>query len=149
MFVGCKSTKGLQRQISSGKPPVETAGKCEQKIKYFIEKMKDIRNGEEVSANTEIVIDPAEKLIRLTSEPPDQKKVNFDTEIESVDCNLNANLTEGQSTYRGYIKQSDGTKTYTILKVEAKDGALTITGGDAAQPDRVVMIVTKWEVVIE
>jgi hypothetical protein len=39
--------------------------------------------------------------------------------------------------------------SYSILKVEAKDGGLTITGGDATQPDKVVMFVTKLEVISE
>jgi hypothetical protein len=110
VFVACRSTKGLKGQNSGSKQLVEMVGKCEQKVKYYIEKMKGFRSGDEVITNTAIVIDPAAKLISLTSEPPNREKVNFDTEIESVDCNLNANLTEGRSTYRGYIKQPDGSK---------------------------------------
>ena len=75
-----------------------------------------------------VVINPAAKLINLTRESPDPEKVRFDTEIEAVDCNLNTDLTEGRSIYKGDIKQQDGTKTYSILRVEAKDGGLIISG---------------------
>jgi hypothetical protein len=146
MFVACRSTRSPQGEISNNKELVETSDKCEQKVKYYIDKIKGVRDGQEVSANTELVIDPAAKLITLTSEPPNQGKVSFDIQIESFDCNLNTNLTDGQSTYKGYIKQTDGTTTSSNLKIEAKDGELTITGGDQAQPEKMVMRVTKWEV---
>lgn len=84
VFVACRSAKNPQGQIFNNKQLVETSGKCEPKVRYYIDKMKGVSDGREVSANTEIVIDPAAKRISLTTEPPDQGKVSFDIEIESI-----------------------------------------------------------------
>ena len=150
VLMACRSTKPTQVDLSSNKKlRPELAGKCEQTVRYYIEKLREVNSGQEVNANTQIVINPSAKLISLTSEPPGQEKVNFDTNIESSECNLSGDLTEGYSTYRGYIKQTDGTTTSTILKIEAKGEGLTITGSSPGQSGVLVMVVSRWEVIGE
>ena len=150
VFMSCRSTRPTEIDLSNNKKLMpELAGKCEQTVRYYIEKLREINSGQEVNANTQIVINPSAKLISLTSEPPGQDKVNFDTNIESVECNLSGDLTEGQSTYRGYIKQTDGTTTSTIFKLEAKSEGLTITGNSPGQSAVLVMLVSRWEVIGE
>jgi hypothetical protein len=107
-------------------------------------------NGEpDVKVVTEIIINPSARVISLTSEPPEQGKVSFETVIESIDCKLNSDLTEGQAIYNGYIKQKDGSSTKAILKVEAKDGNLTIANGDPEHHAPFLIVVSKWEIVKE
>jgi len=147
-FGACKSTKISQIQVSNSKQVVETTSKCDQTIKYYSDKLT-MANGGEVNANIEIVINPSTKVISITSEPQNQEKVNFETVIESFDCNFNSDLTDGQSIYKGYIKQKDGATTNAIIKVEAKDGSLTISNADPEKEGEFIFIVTKWEVMNE
>lgn len=146
-FSACKSVKESQIQATNQKPSSETISTCDQTIKYFSDKI--IAEGQEVGAKTEIVINSSAKQISLTSEPPSQERVNFDTVIESIDCNLNSDLTEGKAIYKGYIKQIDGTTTNAIIKLEAKDGNLTISNGDYERKSDFIIVVSKWEVVKE
>jgi hypothetical protein len=107
-------------------------------------------NGEpDVKILTEIIINPSTRVISLTTEPPERGKVSFDTVIESIDCNLNAEITEGQAIYSGYIKQEDGRTTKAIIKVEAKDGSLTISNADPEEEATIFFVVSKWEIVKE
>ena len=145
MVVACRPT----RNSSGDAAPVDrldASNVCSQKIKYYVSKIKSVENGEEVSANTELIIDPTSKTMTLSSKPPNQERVKFVIQIESIDCNLNTGMTSGQSTYKGYIKQTDGTTIGSTVKLEAKEDGLTITGGDPEQPEKMVMSVTKWEV---
>jgi hypothetical protein len=145
----CKSTKISDGNVSNSKQVVKTTSKCDQTIKYYVDKVKMANDGQETIANIEIVINPSVKLISITSESPNEERVSFDTEVESIDCNFNSDMTEGQSIYKGYIKQENGTTTKAIIKLEAKDGGLTISNAD---PDKVgkegeyIMLISKWEV---
>jgi hypothetical protein len=141
----CKSTQTTQGQPAG---QTETTSKCNRPIKYYSEKIR-AANGEETSFNTEITINPLNKLISLVSEPPNQDKVEFTIVIENIDCNFNADHTVGQALYHGYINQKDGTTTKMILKLEANDGALTITEANPEKQASFVVIVSKWEIVKE
>ena len=146
----CKSTKISNGQVSNSKQVVATTSKCDQTMRYYADKLKKVKGGEqEINANTVIVINPSTKLISLTSEPPNQEKVNFETVIESFDCSFNTDMTAGQALYKGYIKQKDGTTTIAIIKLEAKDGGLTLSNADPENEGALIMIITKWEVVRE
>lgn len=149
VFIACKSVKPSQEQVSTKEQVTETTGMCEQTIKYYIDKFVMIKDGQEINVPTVIVVHPKAKFIGLTSEPPNQGKVSFDTEIESYDCDFNKDLTQGQTIYRGYIKQEDGTRTTAVLKFEAKGGELTISNGDPNVPVDYIMRVTKWEIINE
>lgn len=147
LFLGCKATKVNQKQTTK-QNKVEVS-MCGQTIKYYSELIKMTNGQPDVNANTEIIINPSAKLITLTSEPPNQDKVSFDTVIEHLDCNLNTGITEGLAVYYGYIKQKDGGTTKAIIKVEAKDGSLTISNGDPEKNAEFLMVVSKWEIVKE
>jgi hypothetical protein len=144
-FSACKSTKITRETATQNQPEI---GTCDQVIKYYSELIR-MTNGEpDVKVITEVIINPSSKVISLTSEPPEQGKVSFETIIESIDCKLNSDLTEGKAIYNGYIKQKDGNSTKATLKIEAKDGYLTISNGDP-QHETFIIVVSKWEIVKE
>jgi hypothetical protein len=145
LLTTCKSTKTTQAQPAG---QTETTSTCYQPIKYYSEKVR-AANGQETSFNTEITINPLNKLISLISEPPNQDKVAFTIVIENIDCNFNADHTVGQALYHGYINQKDGTTTKMILKLEANDGVLTFTQGNPEKEADFAVIVSKWEIVKE
>jgi len=105
-FCACKSTKIYKEQVSNSEQVVRATSICDQAIRYYANKLKMVNGGQEVNADTEILINPSNKLISLTSTPPNQEKVSFDTVIGSFDCNFNSALTDGQAIYKGYIKQN-------------------------------------------
>jgi hypothetical protein len=141
----CKSAHPSQSFLS--KEAFGTASKCDQAIRYYSQKI--ISRGETINVNMEVVINTAAKVISLKSEDPNGEKDAFNTIIENWDCNLNADLTAGGATYTGYIKQLDGSTTRAVVKVEAKDGALTIQNGEPGLEGQFIIVVSKWEVVTE
>jgi hypothetical protein len=143
LLSACKSTQNTQAQTAG---QTETTSGCDRPIKYYSEKIRGA-NGQETSFNTEITINPLNKLISLVSEPPNQDKVEFTIVIENIDCNFNADHTVGQALYHGYINQKNGTTTKMILKLEANDGVLTFTQGNPEKESDFVVIVSKWEIV--
>lgn len=149
VIYACKSVKESQIQVSNPNQTSETISKCDQKVKYYSDRVKMVGDGQEIRVNTEIIINSSAKLISLTSEPPGQDKVNFDTVIESFDCSLNSDLTEGRATYKGYTKQIDGTSTRAIITIEAKEGSLIISNDDGEKQGDFIVIVSKWEIVKE
>lgn len=144
LLSACKSSKSPQAQSNQ----TATTSKCDQPIKYYSDKIRSA-NGQETNLNTEITINPLNKLITMVSEPPNQDKVAFTIVIENIDCNFNADHTIGQALYHGYINQKDGTTTKMILKLEANDGVLTISQGNPEKGFEFVVIVSKWEIVNE
>ena len=139
---GCVSSNKSQ----STNPNNQNASICDKTIRYTIEKVKMIEGGNEIKIHTEITIDPSSKNINLNADLPDGGKKTFDTQIESIECTLNETLANGQATYKGYIKQDDGSKTWTSLLVEAKDGQLLIRSADQNNPGQVSFVVDKWEI---
>lgn len=148
-FYACTSTKTTHGETVPSAQTVRAVDVCNQTIRYYAEKIRTINGDQETNAPTEIVINPASKTINIISEPPNQSKLNFNTVIESVECNLSANITEGQAIYSGYIKQPDGTAKKAVVKVEVKDGGILISGGDTESAPKMTIAVTKWEVVKE
>ncbi|MBV4357518.1 hypothetical protein [Pinibacter aurantiacus] len=138
----CKPSSKVEskpQKVSNSQPV--TNDRCSQTITYHADKLSE--QGNEVAADVDLVINPTTKIISLHAEIPSaQQKVNFDTVIESIDCNLNSDLTEGYSIYKGYIVQQDGTSTKATLKVEAKDGKIKIF--DPAQINEHAINVSKW-----
>lgn len=120
---------------------------CDKTVKYTIEKVKMIEGGNEIKAHAEITINPFSKNINLYADDPESGKKTFDTEIESIDCSFNQNLTSGRATYKGYIKQKDGRKTWTVLTIEFKDSQLILNGTTDDHPSNVYMIIDRWEIV--
>ncbi len=148
-FSACKSTKITREQTATQQKAAISA--CDQVIKYYSELIK-MTNGEpDVNINTEITINPSTRILNLKSDQLKEGKNGFDTVIESIDCNLNAELTEGQAIYSGYIKQEDGRTTKAIIKVEAKDGNLTISNADPENEKdaQFLIVISKWEIVKE
>jgi len=150
-LVACKPAQVFQGQGTNAVKAAETIDICNQTIKYYADNIKLVSAGKEeaVSANTEITINPSAKIISIMSEPPNQDKVSFNTVIENFDCTLNADLTDGQTIYTGYIVQTDGSSTKAIIKVEAKDGVVTISNGDTERATKMLIVVSKWEIVKE
>lgn len=148
-WVACKPAQVSQSQATNAIKAPKTIDLCNQTIKYYADNIKSVSAGEEleVSANTEITINPSAKIISILSEPPNQDKVSFNTVIENFDCNLNADLTDGQTIYTGYIVQTDGSSTKAIIKVEAKDGVLTISSSNPESVTKTLIVVSKWEIV--
>lgn len=141
IFSACKSTKQTQTVKQT-----ENNSMCDQTIKYYSEKAK-FAGGQETNFNTEITINPSNRMISLVSEPPNQQKVTFSIVIESIDCNFNAEHMNGQALYNGYINQKDGTTTKMILRLEANNGILTFSRANPDKEDDMVVIVSKWEFV--
>jgi hypothetical protein len=140
---GCASSKKTQNTTDvSLKTSI-----CDKTIRYTIEKIKMIEGGNEIKAHAEITIDPFSKNINLYAEDPESGKKTFDTQIEGIDCTFNENLTKGQATYKGYIKQKDGTKTWTTLTIQFKDDQLIINGTNEDRPSNVYMIIDRWEII--
>lgn len=147
MSSSCRSTKITHKQAAD-QSQMGAKDICNQIIKYHSEKAI-MKSGEELNFITEIIIDPSKKLINLTSTPPNQEKVSFDTVIESFECNMNADLTMGQAIYTGYINQTDGQTTKAVIKVEAKDGNLSILNGEPEKESDFTLVVSKWEIIKE
>lgn len=145
----CKSTKTSAGQTVQSAAATEAPNVCDQTIRYYANKLKAPNNGQEITANTEILINPSAKLISVLAEPPGQSRVEFSTVIESADCNLNSGLTEGQVTYTGYTKRVDGSTTNETIKLEAKDGSITISSLDKENKPKMIVVVSKWELVKE
>jgi len=144
----CRSTKVTHKQ-DAGQAQKESKDICNQKIKYYSEKVR-VESGQELQFNTEVIIDPSNKQINFTSTPPNQEKVDFNSVIASFEGNLNADLTMGQAVYTAYITQSDGQTTKAVLKVEAKDGNLSIVNGEPGkESDLAAILVSKWEIIKE
>ncbi len=122
---------------------------CDKTIRYTIEKVKMIEGGNEIKAHAEITIDPFSKNINVNADDPESGKKIFDTQIESIDCTFNENLTNGKATYKGYIKQQDGRKTWTSLTIELKDNQLVLNGTTEDRPSNVYMIIDRWEIVTD
>ncbi|OQP52678.1 hypothetical protein [Niastella populi] len=95
LFSACKTTKTSQT-LAASQPA--SSGKCDQTIKYYSEKVKST-TGQESSFNTEITINPQNRLINIVSEPPNQEKVAFTVIIERIDCDFNADHLVGQALY--------------------------------------------------
>lgn len=140
---GCTSSRKSQNTNQSN----QKTSICDKTVRYIIEKIKMIEGGNEIKVHAEITIDPFTKNINLYADDPENGKKTFDTQIESIDCTFNENLTKGQATYKGYIKQKDGKKTWTTLTIEFKDDQLIINGTDEDRPSNIYMIIDRWEIV--
>ena len=132
-----------QRATVEDKAESEMCGKT---IKYSTNKLLG-PNGEGINAPTEVTINPTTKIITLESTPPDQEKVLFETQIETIECSFNKNLTSGKAYYKGYILQQDGNKSPTELVLEAKDGVVSLTSYDEEKRVGLRTIFNKWEIV--
>jgi len=119
---------------------------CNKTIKYTTNKLLG-PNGEEITASTEITINPTTKIITLESAPPDQEKVLFETQIESIDCSFSKNLLSGKAYYKGYILQQDGNKSPAEIVLEAKDGKVSLTSYDEEKRIGLRAIFNKWEII--
>lgn len=141
-FSSCNSAKKAQVENIVQKPDI-----WNQSIKYFIDKVRFIKDGNETKVHAEFEINPISKIISLHADDPEKGKVSFETEIESIECSLNENLTAGQAVYKGYIKQDDGRKTWTSLLLEPKDGQILIRSADQNDPGQISFVVERWEIV--
>lgn len=148
-FGACTSTRIAQQKSSISTELSEAARSCSQTIKYYSDKIKISFGAQEVSVKSEIVINPSQKTITVTSEPPNQQRVSFITIIESIDCELGADLTNGYSIYTGYIQQLDGTTSKEVIKLEAKDGSLTISNADPDKEGGLTICISNWEIINE
>ena len=140
---GCSSAKKSQITNHTN----QNTSICDRIIRYTIEKVKMIEDGSEIKAHAEITINPFSKNIYLKADDPESGDKTFDTEIESIECSLNETLTKGQAIYKGYIKQKDGKKSWTILTIGFKDDQLVINGTGDDGPSNIYMIIDRWEVV--
>jgi hypothetical protein len=119
---------------------------CGKTIKYTTNKLIG-PNGEEISALTEVTINPTTKIITLESTPPDQEKVLFETQIESITCSFSKKLTSGKAYYKGYIVQQDGNKSPVEIVLEAKDGVVSLTSYDEEKKIGLRATFDKWEII--
>lgn len=119
---------------------------CSKIIKYTANKLLG-PNGEEITAPTEITINPTTKVITLVSTPPDQEKVLFETQIESIECSFSKKLLSGKAYYKGYILQQDGNKSPAEIVLEAKDGTVSLTSYDEEKRIGLRAIFDKWEII--
>ncbi|WP_316844345.1 hypothetical protein [Pedobacter psychrodurus] len=129
--------------------PVENKAEseiCGKTIKYTASKLLGA-NGEEVTAPTAVTINPTTKIITVESTPPDQEKVLFETQIETIECSFNKKLTSGKAYYKGYILQEDGNKSPAELVLEAKDGVVSLTSYDEEKRVGLRTIFDKWEII--
>jgi len=119
---------------------------CSKTIKYSAEKILG-PNGEDIAALTEVTINPTTKVITLESAPPDQEKVLFETQIESIQCAFGKKLNSGKAYYKGYILQQDGNKSPVEIVLEAKDGAVTLTSYDEDKKVGLMVKFNKWVII--
>lgn len=120
---------------------------CGKTIKYYINKVSTSQ--QELKVKMEIIISPSNKNINLNAEVENEGKTNFNTVIESMECELNNDLTKGYALYKGYIKQENGDTTKAFIKIEIKDHQLIISNADPEKTDNMKMFVEKWEIVKE
>jgi len=140
---GCASPRNSQITNTTN----QNISICDKTVRYTIEKVKMIEGGNEIKTHAEITVDPLSKNINLNGDDPESGKKSFDAQIESIECRLNKDLTDGQSTYKGYIKQNDGRKTRSTMTIEFKGNQLVISGTTDNRPSNVYMIIDHWEIV--
>lgn len=138
----CKpSSKVDNKQQTTIPKRSDKTERCNQTITYHADKLSAQEH--EADADVNIVINPTTKVLTLNADIPSaQQKITFDVVIETIDCHLNADLTEGYSIYRGYyVKQNDNSEK-AELKLEAKDGKLKLYNGVQTNDDAIE--ITKW-----
>lgn len=138
----------LFNSFSEIKSSNQEAEICEQTIKYSTNKLLS-PSGEEVAASTHITFNPAKKLITVESESLNDGNATFDTVIESVECTFDKKITTGKADYKGYILQSDGTKSPVEIILEAKDGVVSLVSYDEEKKLGLRTTFEKWEIVKE
>jgi major membrane immunogen (membrane-anchored lipoprotein) len=144
----CKSTKVNHGSIHNLAQTTVEVNVCDQTVKYYSEKIKLNKTGEEVAAQSEITVNPVEKTISITTRMASQVDgKSVITVIESSDCSLNSDLTDGQSVYKGYMKPLDGPTSKMYLSIKAKDGGVILSNADSDKQSEFDIIVSKWEVV--
>lgn len=137
-FTNFENDKHIQR--------ASKADMCEETIKFYSDTIQ-AANGEFTSMHTEIIIDPINKIINLSSSPPDQEKVSFDTSIQEVECNLDKKMLNGSARYKGYITQLDGTTTPQSILVQVKDGKIVFSNDDPQKEKEFFILINKWEII--
>ena len=97
----------------------------------------------------EIIFNPAEKLITFYIESPERGKISSKASIESINCNLNAGLTEGYSLYRALTLEKDRNleSVEVSFRIEAKENGLEIVMINERQKRPFIIKVDRWEVV--
>jgi len=138
-ITACKHSKVLQ----NNKPAEKNM--CDQTIRFYSDKIKELNSSQEISANSEIVINPSTNIISVSTEFNGEKD-SFEMEVESNECNLNNNLTAGQAIYNGNVQKGES-KTKGSIKIEATDGAIVITGYNPEKENEgIIFQITKWEI---
>jgi hypothetical protein len=121
---------------------------CDKTITYAVSKIVKLKDNTEELTSFEIKINPSAGTINLKIDHPQKGKADFNTTITSTDCSLNATLTNGEATYKGYTVQPDGSRTNSTIHIKAASDKITITEYDPStgrQPNY-YMIVDKWEI---
>jgi major membrane immunogen (membrane-anchored lipoprotein) len=148
LLLACKTTKSSGKPGTGKNSTAPAIASCQQVIRYYFEKFRDVQNARDIAVTAIITIDPLAKNINTSAQIVENgEKGEFDMTIEHFDCTLNADLTIGEALYTGHIRQQDGSSTKAYLKLEAKDGSLVMSNGDPAKASEVLMYVSKWEIV--
>jgi hypothetical protein len=123
-----------------------TAYNCDKIITYTVSKIVKLKDNTEELAGFEIKVNPSAGTINLKIDHPQKGRVDFNTVITSTDCSLNATLTNGEATYKGYTVQPDGSRSNSTIRIKADSGKITITEYDPStgrQPNY-FMVADKW-----
>ncbi len=147
LFIACKATQSSGTSGTAKGTVTTTIPACQQIIRYYSQKFRDVQNARDMTMNAVITIDPLAKNINTSAEMEGGEKAGFDMTIEHFDCTLNADLTAGEALYTGHIRQQDGSSTKAYLKLEAKDGGLVMSNGDPEKTSDMLMYISKWEIV--
>jgi hypothetical protein len=138
-IAACKHSKVLQKNSPAAK------NMCDQTIRFYSDKITEMNGSQELSANSEIVVNPSTNIISVSTVYNGEKE-GFEMEVESNECNLNNTLTTGQAIYNGNV-QKDGTKTKGAFKIEATGSAIVITGYDPEKEGKgIIFQIAKWEI---
>jgi hypothetical protein len=132
--------------FSAGNAEKSTAYNCDKTVTYSISKIVKLKDNTEESVSFEIKVNPSAGTINLKVDHPQKGKIDFNTVITGTDCSLNATLTNGQATYKGYTVQPDGSRSNSTIHIKADSDKIIITEYDpltGRQPSY-YMVVDKW-----
>lgn len=118
---------------------------CGQIIKYSTNSIS-APNGDELPAPTDITVNPVTRLIMVESIRENGDKVEFETQIESIECTFSEKLMSGRAEYKGYVRKPDGQKDPARLIFEANDGVVSLTAY-AGEEKGISAKFTKWEII--
>ncbi len=144
------ATDNLAKDCLAKVVRLKTAGKnekvdpCNSTITYRIEKLITVNNGIETAESTtaDLTIDVSKQKMVIKFLESRKMQTMF---LQVDNCTLTPGMKSGRAMYT--IKESNGSSSTTIVKVEANDGTASITISSPEKPGGMAATAAYWEAV--